>query len=51
MADIEVETPVEGTPVVDDVDMEEPAGEAGAGEDTGLTGLEPETPKLVLFSE
>lgn len=49
MADIENQTPVEGTPA-DDIDMEERT-EAGAGEDANLTELEPEAPKLVLFSE
>jgi hypothetical protein len=51
MADTENQTPVEETPV-DDVDMEEgvDAG-VGAGEEPNLTELEPETPKLVLFSE
>lgn len=49
MADSENQTPIEGTPVVD-VEMEEGAGDAGA-EETGLTEMEPETPKLVLFSE
>ena len=53
MADTENQTPVEETPV-DDVEMEEGAegsAEAGAGEETNLTELEPETPKLVMFSE
>ncbi|KAJ4360073.1 uncharacterized protein N0V89_000632 [Didymosphaeria variabile] len=51
MADIENQTPVEGTPA-DDVDMEEGADAgAGAGEEANLTELEPETPKLVLFSD
>jgi hypothetical protein len=51
MADIENLTPVEETPV-DDVDMEEgPDAAAGTGEEHNLTELEPETPKLVLFSE
>lgn len=55
MADSENPTPVEQTPVAEDVDMGEGAAEAGAGAgagaDTGLTEMEPETPKLVLFSE
>ncbi|PVI06289.1 hypothetical protein DM02DRAFT_552823 [Periconia macrospinosa] len=52
MADTENPTPVEQTPVAEDVDMGESAeAGAGAGEDTGLTGIEPETPKLVLFSD
>jgi hypothetical protein len=51
MADSEQPTPIEGTPI--DVEMgDEVAADAGAGEDeTGLTQLEPETPKLVLFAE
>ena len=53
MADSENPTPVEQTPVAEDVDMGEGAAEAGAGDATvtGLTEMEPETPKLVLFSE
>lgn len=53
MADSENPTPVEQTPAAEDVDMGEGAaeGSAGAGADTGLTEMEPETPKLVLFSE
>jgi hypothetical protein len=52
MADVELQTPIEDTSI-DDVDMGEGAGDAaaGAGEDTGLTEIEPETPKLVLFAE
>ena len=46
MADIEQQTPIEETPG-DDVDMEEGA----AAEETGLTQLEAEEPKLVLFAE
>lgn len=46
MADIEQQTPIEGTPI-DDVEMDE----GGGGEDTGLLQIEPETPKLVLFAE
>ena len=51
MADIE-QNPIEETPV-DDVEMGDGAGDAaaGAGEETGLTEMEPETPKLVLFAE
>lgn len=49
MADIENQTPVEGTPA-EDIEMNEGA-EAGAAEETNLTELEPETPKLVLFAE
>ncbi|KAF2788917.1 hypothetical protein K505DRAFT_254438 [Melanomma pulvis-pyrius CBS 109.77] len=48
MADIELRTPVEDTPG-DDVDMAESAARAGG--DTGLPEIEPETPKLVLFSD
>jgi hypothetical protein len=52
MADIEQQTPVAETPV-DDVEMGDNAGDAasGAGEELGLTEMEPETPKLVLFAE
>jgi hypothetical protein len=52
MADIEDQTPIEETPV-DDVEMGETAADAaaGAGEETGLTEMEPEVPKLVLFAE
>lgn len=52
MADNELQTPIEETPV-GDVEMDEGHGDttAGAGEDTALTRLEPETPKLVLFAE
>jgi len=52
MADTENQTPIEETPV-DDVEMGDGAGDvaAGAGEETGLTEMEPEVPKLVLFSE
>ncbi|UPX20972.1 uncharacterized protein EKO05_0011178 [Ascochyta rabiei] len=52
MADSEQPTPVEGTPT--DVEMGDGvAADAGApeGEETGLTQLEPETPKLVLFAD
>lgn len=31
--------------------MGEQAGDSGAVEETGLTEMEPETPKLVLFAE
>ncbi len=48
MADAEQQIPIEETPV-DDVDMEEGAG--ALGEQTGLTELESEEPKLVLFAE
>ena len=52
MADLEQQTPTEGTPV-DDVEMSEGVGDAaaGAGEETLLPEMEPETPKLVLFAE
>ncbi|KAH7072475.1 hypothetical protein FB567DRAFT_538237 [Paraphoma chrysanthemicola] len=49
MADLEQQTPVEETPV-DDVEMGDGAGE-GAAEETGLTELEPDVPKLVLFAD
>ncbi|KAF2824424.1 hypothetical protein CC86DRAFT_55681 [Ophiobolus disseminans] len=52
MADIEQQTPIEETPV-DDVEMGDGAGDAAAGarEETGLTEMEPEFPKLVLFAD
>jgi hypothetical protein len=52
MADIENQTPVEETSV-DDVEMGETVANAAAdaGEETGLTEMEPEVPKLVLFAE
>jgi hypothetical protein len=52
MADVEQQTPIEGTPI-DDVEMDDGAGnaEVGTAEETGLTQLEPVTPKLVLFAE
>ena len=49
MADIEQQTPVEGTPA-EDVEME--GGDtAAATDDAGLPDIEAETPKLVLFAE
>ncbi|OAL03491.1 hypothetical protein IQ06DRAFT_243421 [Phaeosphaeriaceae sp. SRC1lsM3a] len=48
MANIEQQTPVEETPI-DDVEMGDST--AGAGEETGLTEMEPETHKLVLFAD
>lgn len=53
MADSEQPTPIEGTPAAADIEMgEEVAAGAGAGEEeTGMTELEPEQPKLVLFAE
>jgi hypothetical protein len=48
MADSEQQTPIAETPV-DDVEMG--GGAAGAGEETGLTEMEPEAPRLVLFAE
>ncbi|KAL5113848.1 hypothetical protein ACEQ8H_008268 [Pleosporales sp. CAS-2024a] len=52
MADSEQPIPIEEKRA-EDVDMEEQAADAGAGtgEDPGLTELEPETPKLVLFAD
>ncbi|CAO2652832.1 Nn.00g022430.m01.CDS01 [Neocucurbitaria sp. VM-36] len=52
MADTEQQTSIEGTPL-DDIEMGESAGDAvaGAGDDTGLPEIEPETPKLVLFAD
>ncbi|KAI4943693.1 hypothetical protein J4E86_009658 [Alternaria arbusti] len=52
MADLEQQTPIEGTPI-DDIEMEG-AGDAGAGageETTLLPEIEPEAPKLVLFAD
>jgi hypothetical protein len=52
MADLEQQTPIEGTPI-EDIEMEG-SGDAGAGvgeETTLLPEIEPETPKLVLFAE
>ena len=52
MADSEQPTPIEGTPAAGVEMGEEVAAEGGAGEEeTGITELEPETPKLVLFAE
>lgn len=51
MADSEQPVSIEGTPA-GDVEMgEENAAEAGVEEEAGLTQLEPEAPKLVLFAE
>ncbi|OSS47624.1 hypothetical protein B5807_07266 [Epicoccum nigrum] len=53
MADSEQPTPIEGAPAAD-VEMGEEIAvdaQAGAGEETQLTELEPETPKLVLFAD
>jgi hypothetical protein len=52
MADIEQQTPTEGTPA-DDVEMGDGAGDAAAGatDGPGLTEMEPEAPKLLLFAE
>jgi len=51
MADMEQQASVTETPV-DDVEMEEGAGAGDAsGEDAGLTEMEPEAPKLVLFAD
>jgi hypothetical protein len=55
MADIEQQTPIEGTPA-EDIEMDEDAGNAPAdvgGETTLLpeTEMEPEAPKLILFAE
>ncbi|KAI8931239.1 hypothetical protein NX059_011587 [Plenodomus lindquistii] len=50
MVDIEQQTPVAETPV-DDVEMEEGAGGDAPAEETGLTEMEPEPPKLVLFAD
>ncbi|KAH8729058.1 hypothetical protein GQ44DRAFT_701498 [Phaeosphaeriaceae sp. PMI808] len=47
MADIEQQSPVENT-LADDVDMDNAGGES---EETGLTQMEPEQPKLVLFAD
>ncbi|KAH7379444.1 hypothetical protein BKA66DRAFT_420352 [Pyrenochaeta sp. MPI-SDFR-AT-0127] len=52
MADSEQQTPIEETPV-DDLEMGDGALDAtlSVGGETGLTELEPETPKLVLFAD
>ncbi|KAF2243019.1 hypothetical protein BU26DRAFT_523992 [Trematosphaeria pertusa] len=50
MADIEQQTPIEGTPA-EDVEMEGGDAGAGAGDEAGLTEMEPEAPKLVLFAD
>jgi hypothetical protein len=50
MADIESNTPIDEVPA-DDMEMDDSATGAGAGNETGLTEMEPETPKLVLFAE
>jgi len=52
MADLEQQTPIEGTRI-DDIEMEGAGGAgAGAGEETTLLPeIEPEAPKLVLFAE
>jgi hypothetical protein len=51
MADSEQLTPIEGTPAADVEMGEEVTADASAGEETGMTELEPETPKLLLFAE
>jgi len=52
MADSEQPTPMEGTPAADVEMGEEIAADTQAGaEETQLTELEPETPKLVLFAD
>ena len=52
MADSEQPTPIEGTPAADVEMGEEIAADTQAvAEETQLTELEPETPKLVLFAE
>lgn len=52
MADSERPTPIEGTSAADVEMGEEVAADAGAGEEEmGMTELEPEQPKLVLFAE
>ncbi|KAH7120773.1 hypothetical protein B0J11DRAFT_438912 [Dendryphion nanum] len=51
MADLEQQTPIEETPA-DDTEMGEGVdADAGAGEEQGLTELEPVEPKLVLFAD
>jgi hypothetical protein len=56
MADVEDQTPIEGTPA-EDVEMDDETtaadatGDAAGTETAELTQLEPETPKLVLFAE
>ncbi|KAF2996686.1 hypothetical protein E8E13_004673 [Curvularia kusanoi] len=51
MTDSEQPTPIEGTPAADVEMGEENAAGAEAGEETALTQLEPETPKLVMFAD
>jgi hypothetical protein len=52
MADIEQQTPIEETQGADvEMDVDATEGAAAAGEETGLTEMEPEVPKLVLFAE
>jgi hypothetical protein len=52
MADVEDQTPIEGTPAEDvEMDDETTAADAAGTETAELTQLEPETPKLVLFAE
>jgi hypothetical protein len=56
MADVEDQSPIEGTPA-EDVEMDDEttagdaAGDAAGTETAELTQLEPEMPKLVLFAE
>ncbi|KAF2684574.1 hypothetical protein K458DRAFT_302709 [Lentithecium fluviatile CBS 122367] len=52
MAALEQQTPIEET-AADDIEMGDEGGDAagGAGEDAGLTQMEPEVPKLVLFAD
>jgi hypothetical protein len=52
MADVEGQTPIEGTSAEDvEMDDETTAADAAGTETAELTQLEPETPKLVLFAE
>jgi hypothetical protein len=56
MAEVEDQTPIEGTPA-EDVEMDDEttaadaAGDAAGAETAELTQLEPEAPKLILFAE
>jgi hypothetical protein len=52
MVESEQPMPIEDTPTADVEMGEEVAADAGAGEEeTGMTELEPEQPKLMLFAE
>lgn len=56
MADVEDQTPIEGT-TAEDVEMDDEttaanaAGDAEGAETAELTQLEPEAPKLIIFAD